>query len=523
MQVPSLGGASRERAFDVDTRVSFAPDGKRAVFLRGVPQERKANIVVLDLDSGKERVLASILQPHQVPGAPAWSPDGRRIAIVDLDTSTGGFVSTLAVLDAESGRREDVNVAKGGIHEGIAWLADGSGIVRSGYDLGTSIARQISIVAYPGGRVRRLTNDVNDYLQVTTSSGDEAIAAVRFTNLSNIWLADPSGGEARPITKFTNAESSPFGVVTSDDGSIVFCAARDQSVQLWSVGVRGGEPRSITPGESLAVNPRSIPGGVVYDRYDAGGGIQVWRVDSDGSHAKALTPKGAAQVRDVAKDGSLITYVQLDTEGAIWVMPQDGGAPRSLGAGTSRGLISADGKRILVTRLLPGEGGLIRPVAEIVPAAGGAAAASFPIPSRADNLTWSPDGASFTFIDRGDPAWNLARIRPTGGAPEASDALPRRTNDRLLVVPRRQPPRRLPQNGRHLRRLGHGGRRWQAGPDRPFPRRRGLQPRLDERRQIRRLERRQAQQRRGAHPEFPLAASRSGNGQKRPARPDAIP
>jgi Tol biopolymer transport system component len=418
MQVPSLGGASRERAFDVDTRVSFAPDGKHAVFVRGYPQDRKSNIVVLDLDGGTERVLASIALPHAVSGAPSWSPDGKRIAVIDLDTSTGGFVSTLAVFDAANGHRTDVTANKGGVHESLAWLPDGSGIVRSGFDLGTSVSRQIAIVDYPSGRVRKLTNDFNDYAQVTTSSADGAIAAVRFTNLRNLWLADPSGGDARPITKFTNPESSPFGVEGASDGSVVFVAARDRSLQVWSVGVDGGEPRAITAGDSLDVNPRTLPGGVVYDRYDADGGIHVWRIDLDGTHAKALTPNVPAQLRDVAKDGSSISYVQLDSEGAIWVMPLNGDPPRSMGPGTNRGLISPDGKQILLMRLTPGEGGLIRNVGEVVPISGGDPVASFPIPAQSGNLLWSPDGASFTFVDQGDPAWNLARIRPTGGAPE---------------------------------------------------------------------------------------------------------
>ena len=131
--------------------------------------------------------------------------------------------------------------------------------MRSGFDVGTSVSRQIAIVDYPSGRVRKLTNDFNDYAQVTTSSADGAIAAVRFTNLRNLWLADPSG-DARPITKFTNPESSPFGVAAASDGSVVFVGARDRSLQIWSVGVGGGEPRAITSGDSLDVNSRTCRG-----------------------------------------------------------------------------------------------------------------------------------------------------------------------------------------------------------------------------------------------------------------------
>ena len=40
-QVPSLGGTPQERAFDVDSRVTFSPDGKKIAFWRGVPQKRE--------------------------------------------------------------------------------------------------------------------------------------------------------------------------------------------------------------------------------------------------------------------------------------------------------------------------------------------------------------------------------------------------------------------------------------------------------------------------------------------------
>ena len=419
MQVPSLGGPSRERAFDVDSRVSFSPDGKQVAFVRGIPQEKKTDVIVLDLDAGKERVLTSVVQPLNVSGAPAWSPDGRHVAFVELDTTKAGFTSTLVVLDAGSARRENVDVVKGAVYESIAWLADGSGIVRSGIDLSGSVARQISIVAYPEGGVRRVTNDVNDYRAVTTSGGDDTIAAVRFNRLSNLWLADPAGGESRPITKYTSAENSPGGFVTADDGSVVYNATHDQSLQLWSVSPTGGEPRAMTSGDSLAQNPRSVPGGVVFDRYDAATGMHVWRVDLDGSHAKLLTPNAPAQVRDVSRDGSVMTYVQLDSETAVWVMPVSGGTPRSLGPKVTTGLFSPDGTKILAIGLSTGEGGLVVPTATIVPTDASSTGVDLKLPPQALNtIAWSPDGTALTYIDENDPLRNLVRQRLSGGPPE---------------------------------------------------------------------------------------------------------
>jgi hypothetical protein len=111
-------------------------------------------------------------------------------------------------------------VAKGASFESIAWVPDGSGIVRSGYAFGSSLSREIWLVSYPGGKVRRITSDLCDYTQLTVSSGEEAIAAVRRERLSNLWMVDaaivpgrPSTpAPPRPITRSGNAElAAPFG------------------------------------------------------------------------------------------------------------------------------------------------------------------------------------------------------------------------------------------------------------------------------------------------------------------------
>jgi Tol biopolymer transport system component len=417
LQVPSLGGASRERAFDVDSRVSFSPDGKSIVFLRGEPQNSRSLIVVRELDSAKERVLATVQAPHQLSGTPEWSPDGRKIADAELDVSQGLFVESVVVYDAASGRRDVLVTNRGSFTESLAWLPDGVGIIQSGYDLGTAVNRQIWIVDYPKGTMRRVTNDAADYMHVSASSGDEAIAAVRLSRLSDLWLVDPAGGEPHALTSFRNPENSPFSTSVCPDGSVIFAAPRDRSLQVWSIGAAGGTPKSLTNPAALSVRPRCFAGGFIFDQFDSEGGAHVWRADLDGGNPRVLTPGSAAQSSDVARDGSLATFGHADGSG-LWSVPLDGGTPRLLGEHAGLGKISRDGSRVLIAELKTGASGLIGRTLKVLPAGGGAATDGPKIPAQGDNLNWSADGTAVTFVDQSGPVWNLFRAPLTGEPPQ---------------------------------------------------------------------------------------------------------
>jgi Tol biopolymer transport system component len=417
MQVPSLGGPSRERAFDVDSRVTFSPDGKSIAFIRGEPQHSRSLLVIRELEGGKERVLATVPDPRQLNAGPSWSPDGRTIAVGELDASSGTFIGRLAVYDADDGHRDEIDVLKGSLPESIAWLPDGKGIARAGFDLGTSVTRQIALVDYPKGRTRRVTNDVSDYSAVSTSAGDEAIAAVRRNRLSDLWTADASGGEPRPLTSFRSAENSPFNPSTCPDGSIMFAASRDQGIQLWSIPAAGGTPRSLSDPGALAINPSCVPGGIVYDQYDDQGGVHVWRADADGTNPRVLSPGAPAQVVDVARDGSLATFIRLDDK-SLWAAPLSGGAPYKLGDRAGLGKISRDGSKILLSEFATDAAGLIRRSLKIAPAAGGTTVAGPTVPPQTDNIDWSADGSAVLYVDRSQPAWNLIRAPLSGAAPQ---------------------------------------------------------------------------------------------------------
>lgn len=428
-QVPSLGGQPRERAFDVDSRVSFAPNGKELVFWRGIVGENVTKLIVLDLESGKERELASVTFQEAVLGGPQWSPDGKRIA-TSLLRPAPNLQSTIAMFDPVSGKRQDFVRIERTPLESIAWLNDGSALISCATDFAVAVTPQVFLHSYPGGRKSRITNDFNNYSRISTSLADATIAAIRQTTISNIWIVDTSVPSTRRITSVANPENSGFLAGAVDSVTIIYAASDDQYMQIWAMGVSGEGAHTLTSGNAHSFSETASSGVIVFVRVtDAG--MHVWRMNSDGSGMRQLTAGGGGSLLGLSRDGRIVLCQDLSAPGTVLTLSTEDG--RELRRDKdAQGVIgpSPDGRSLLLGAPAKDERGLTTTRWGVVPTTGGEPTVSFQFPEQAFGMAWAPDGQSATFLNRADAGYNVYRQPFAGGAPQAVTRL---TDGRLVA------------------------------------------------------------------------------------------
>src|SRR4029077_14802381 len=76
-RAPVLGGTPQKLVTDIDSNITFSPDGRQIAYFRfNNPEPGKGRLLPLPVDGGNERVLYSGPVESGLQD-PAWSPDGK--------------------------------------------------------------------------------------------------------------------------------------------------------------------------------------------------------------------------------------------------------------------------------------------------------------------------------------------------------------------------------------------------------------------------------------------------------------
>jgi serine/threonine protein kinase len=350
-RVPIFGGTPQKLVSDIDSNITFSPDGKKFAFMRyDSPVPGKYQLIVRSVDSPEETVLASG-PVGQALHQPAWSPDGKTIVCTELQP--GSALGGLVAVDVSSGGQKVFFSMNDQIPQKPAWLPDGSGLVVLARGQTSSFNRsQIALVLYPDGKFLPITRDTNDYSDVSVAASGHVIATVLGEDRWNLFVMPASPGSAQ-ARQLTSAEAFTNFTWTHDNQLIA-----DQQNRLNLINPVSGEKSAIATEEG---QPNGDPSACADGRYvvfllglHGGTGNQnVWRMDSSGGNLKQLTNGKLDNYPWCSPDGRWVYYIQQADQQKLAKVPIDGGPPQSVTDLAMSGIfdLSPDGKYVTFATL----------------------------------------------------------------------------------------------------------------------------------------------------------------------------
>jgi Tol biopolymer transport system component len=396
-RIPVLGGMPERVLDDIDSRITFSPDGRQFAFIRGVPGTGRNVVMIANADGGDARALPAPQGRTRLRlDAPAWSPDGR-VIIAPAESLEGGVHGLCLAFDVRTGTSREVGGRWRSLSD-MAWLPDGRSFIIVGSESSTPWTQQLWQIAYPAGERRRITLDLNNYVGVTLSNDGRSLATVQSEVNSTLWVA-PASDSAKgvQITTGSGRGDGLLGLAWAGDGRLVFGSNASGSSQIWIVDADGQHPRQLTSVDGQASNPTTPAAGgfAVYQQF-RNEGIHVSRVALDGSDSRQLT-NGAGEFTPIVSPDGQWVYFNTFSAGTNQPerIPASGGSPVDIPApGFVTFSVSPDGTRLLGSLW---DAARQRSSLAIVSSAGGTPTLlDLPVLNTA---SWSPDGRSITYTD----------------------------------------------------------------------------------------------------------------------------
>jgi eukaryotic-like serine/threonine-protein kinase len=408
-RVPFLGGAPKLFVADVTSPISWAPDGRRIAYFRTrFTPTLSSQLMVAAADGGQERQLASdvpaepwisLAAPWRPSFPPAWSPDGRLIAVAATTLTSGGRGRVIFV-DSENGSARGVAVPNG-ITSGLSWLDGESLVLNQPPQFGSP--NQLFRLTYPAGPLSRLTNDPNDYIGASLSGDGRGLVTARRDARMDVWVGDGGGTTGTEVVRRAPIQGQRLARLAWSGNQLLYGT------------VVSGRPAilRVTPGQdtseevmldALAPGVTSDGRTIVFVSSSTDSTLDLWKAEANGRRVARLVASVTAEQVVVTPDERAVIYISIvGGTVSIWMVPIDGGTPTKLADGGSASvspdggsMAFADSRTSLIVCALPG-------------CTSRRTIGSAPFRER---LSWTPDGRSVAYVREAN-IW----VQPLGGGP----------------------------------------------------------------------------------------------------------
>ncbi len=326
LRAPVLGGTPQVIVQNVDTRITFAPDGGRFAFVRGMyPDVGKFELLTANADGTSELKFADgpILS---LSTAVAWSPDGKRIA--SAMPGVEDAVSVIQIQDMPSAKVTALSRFHNLLVEDLAWMPDARGLIATYQQNATPYARsQLAFVSEPAGQLRPITRDTNDYQTLTLSADGRTLATVQQRATQAFYLLPAAG--------FTGNTPNPAPAQIKESISFDWAANGtfyfdDMDSLVRSSADGEDKTKLLTDPAAQIIHPTSCQDGryivFTWAGHSASNKANIWRVNADGSNPKLLTDGMQDLKPECSPDGRSVLYDDVQ-DLQVKRVSIDGGTP----------------------------------------------------------------------------------------------------------------------------------------------------------------------------------------------------
>jgi Tol biopolymer transport system component len=346
-----LGGESR-RLLEGASEGDWSPDGKRVAFLR-LQSEAGQTVSVVGVasaDGSDPREVA------KVPGgmrAPRWSPDARTLAVVPAPGALlAGAQQGVVLVGVEDGAVRTVpapdprrNISASG------WTGAGE-IVYLQAESVVSAAGSTALVVRQDAATGRVVSQAwspSSALVLDVLGDGRLVFDTRSPrqNLREVTLASGTA-DGRWLSRGESTDRQP---VYSPDGEwVAFSSNRGGGMNLWLVSTATGNLRRVTDAHVNWDPAFTRDGRRLLWSSNRGGNFEIWTADVDGSGPRQVTHDGGnAENPTATPDGQWIAYSSGNPEKAgLWKIRPDGSDATQVVKGrVSLPDLSPDGRHVL--------------------------------------------------------------------------------------------------------------------------------------------------------------------------------
>ena len=321
-RAPVLGGTPQTVVRDIDSNVTFSPDGKRIAYARANdPEMGKYRLLTSDLNGNDETIL-QIRPFSEMPRYLSWSPDGQQLALAI--SQPGQALGALDLFDVNSRTDRRLATFNDKLVFDMNWVPDGGGILATYQQAGPSFQRaQIGYIPISGGEIQPITRDTNRYVTLTLSTDGKTLSSVQLKTTQSLSILPGTGSPSADGKSPFPTEQTVRAFNWTTDGNLLV----SDGPRLLRMGPDGkNQTQLIGDATAAVIDPAACTSGPILLSWAFHGGgntANLWRANADGSGTLKLTDGKRDFNPLCSADGKWVYYYSQTSE-QISRVPLDG-------------------------------------------------------------------------------------------------------------------------------------------------------------------------------------------------------